>query len=185
MSETFNLQTFARELASELVDWTVKPPHESYDANTNTTIYRTDDPTFALWLSTTWGPRGMLHISGQVESYQGSNGLRYNEKPPSMNVSMTKSAGQVAKEIMRRILSTYTDMHARNRSAIVERKRYAEVRSNTEAAIKAAETAYDQAHKTMAKSIYLRTEADGETTVKLSLSSVPLDLAQRIIAMLP
>lgn len=185
MPETFDLQMFARQLASELGEWSIKPPSETYDAQTHTAIYRTDDPTFSLWLSTTWGPRNMLHISARFESYRGSNGLRYNEKAPRMNISKEKTPRQAAKEITRRLLPTYTEMHARNMAGIANMQRYAEAREQTEASIKAAERAYDQAHKTMAKSIYLRTEADGETTVKLSLSSVPLDLAKHIISMLP
>lgn len=60
----------------------------------------------ALFLSNTWGPKGMLHISGWIPDCVDRQTVSVPVMP-SINVSLTKHPQAMAKDIQRRLLPEY------------------------------------------------------------------------------
>src|SRR5258708_33417287 len=103
-----------RELAQEIVqalgpDWKLSTRFDAEDSQDRRPWRsRIEGPdSQALFLSNTWGPKGMLHVSGWAP-----DGIPH-ETPvrggalPSINVSLTKTPTQIAKDITRRLLPDY------------------------------------------------------------------------------
>jgi len=59
-----------------------------------------------LFLSNTWGPKGMLHVSGWVPDEVDRNAVRVSPMA-SINTSLGKTPEQMAKDIERRLLPEY------------------------------------------------------------------------------
>jgi len=61
----------------------------------------------ALFLSNTWGPKGMLHVAGWTPDGIDHNTQSRVGQLPSINISLTKTSEQMAKDIARRLLPDY------------------------------------------------------------------------------
>jgi hypothetical protein len=103
-----------RELAQEIAqalgpDWRFSTKFDAEDAQDRKPWRsRIDGPdSQALFLSNTWGPKGMLHVSGRTP-----DGIDHQTQVsigtlPSINISLTKTPEQMAKDISRRLLPEY------------------------------------------------------------------------------
>jgi len=106
-----NLNDAAPKIAAAPgLNWTVQP---EIDSNRSDGMAHLDGPDgLKLWLSTTWGPAGMLHVSGSWP--RGTNGQSYqpyksngDRQKYSINVGLAKTPEQMAREIERRLLPAY------------------------------------------------------------------------------
>jgi hypothetical protein len=105
-----SLRELAQEIAQALgPDWKLSTRFDAEDSQDRRPWRsRTEGPNHqALFLSTTWGKRGMLYVSGWTP-----DGIPHDTQVrvgimPSINVSLTKTAAQIAKDITRRLLPEY------------------------------------------------------------------------------
>jgi hypothetical protein len=67
----------------------------------------------SLFLSNTWAGKGKLHVSGWYPDKVQHDTAQRIGNPPSINVSITKSAEQIAKDITHRLLPEYREMLAK------------------------------------------------------------------------
>jgi len=99
------LQEIAVEIAKALgSDWSRA---DDFDSDGRDWRARLNGPqSQRLFLSNTWGKKGMLHISGWVPEFVDRKTVSVPEMP-SIQVSLTKTADQMAKDITRRLLPDY------------------------------------------------------------------------------
>jgi hypothetical protein len=105
-----SLRELAQEIAQALgPDWRFSTKFDAEDAQDRKPWRsRIDGPdSQALFLSNTWGPKGMLHVSGRTP-----DGIDHQTQVsigtlPSINISLTKTPEQMAKDISRRLLPEY------------------------------------------------------------------------------
>lgn len=121
------LRKIADEIALALgSDWKRSTKFDEDDAGERTQWRaRLEGPhDEALFLSNTWGPKGMLHVSGWVPDYIDRQSVSIPTMP-SINVSLAKSAQAISKDIQRRLLPDYRTILAellKKHVADVERK---------------------------------------------------------------
>ena len=124
---TKTLREIAEEIALALgSDWTRSAKFDEDDAGERTQWRaRLEGPHGeALFLSNTWGPKGMLHISGWVPDYVDRQTVSIPTMP-SINVSLAKSPQAMAKDIQRRLLPEFRTILAdllKKHMADLERK---------------------------------------------------------------
>ena len=105
-----SLRELAQEIAQALgPDWKLSTRFDAEDSQDRkpwrSRIEGRDSQ--ALFLSNTRGPKGMLHVSGWTP-----DGIPHETQVrvgtlPSINVSLTKTSAQIAKDITRRLLPEY------------------------------------------------------------------------------
>jgi len=108
-----SLRELAQEIAQALgSDWKLSTKFDEEDAQDRKPWRsRIEGPdSQALFLSNTWGPKGMLHVSGWTP-----DGIDHNTQVrvgqlPSINISLTKTSEQMAKDISRRLLPEYQQL---------------------------------------------------------------------------
>src|SRR5258708_7547661 len=111
---TSTVEKSLRELAQEIVqalglEWKLSARFDAEDSQDRRPWRsRIEGPNSqALFLSNTWGPKGMLQVSGWTP-----DGIPHDTQVrvgalPSINVSLTKTPAQIAKDIARRLLPEY------------------------------------------------------------------------------
>ncbi len=105
-----SLRELAQEVAQALgPDWKLSTRFDEEDAQDRKPWRsRIEGPeSQALFLSNTWGPKGMLHVSGWTP-----DGISHDTQVrvgtlPSINISLSKTSEQMAKDITRRLLPEY------------------------------------------------------------------------------
>jgi hypothetical protein len=78
----------------------------------------------SLFLSTTWGQKGKLYVSGSIPTSVDRQSVRVPD-PIAINISMDKTAPQIARDITRRLLPEYRVQLAevlKSHASDVERK---------------------------------------------------------------
>lgn len=186
-TETFDLHGFTRKLAAEMgAEWEADiPTDDHYCERAN--VRHVDDKTCSIHMAgpARYGSHGKLQFSGSLVYHHGAgSGLRYNEHPVSINVSTSKTPGQVAKDIKRRLLPTYLDQHARNVQAVAAAEDYDTQQKALNAAIDLRLSAFSQAHRN-SNGVYLYKKTVNATTFTLELNSLTLDTFDKILALLP
>jgi hypothetical protein len=126
-------ETDATAIATLLGPWAVIPEEpDSYDHARRATLdYTGPDPLLRgarLYLHAgSYGHQGKLHCSGSLHVQQGTESLylgnylsrdERNAMATSINVSLTKSPAQMAKDLQRRLLPSYLQGFAHGRQAL-------------------------------------------------------------------
>jgi hypothetical protein len=124
--------TIAREIAKHLPGWKAV----SYNDNEGVAPFEgrpawrsklvaTDASGRSLFISTTWGGKGKLHVSGNYPERTAASGRREQFQPvnqPKIGVSLDATPERMAKEIARRLVpdynSGYNQAMARMQNAI-------------------------------------------------------------------
>jgi hypothetical protein len=117
MSDTpreVSLHQLSEDIAKALGNgWTRSTRYDAEDSVGTQWRARLENGDESLFLSNTWAGKGKLHISGcYPDKVQHDTAQRIGHAP-SINVSITKPAEQVAKDITRRLLPEYRVMLAK------------------------------------------------------------------------
>jgi hypothetical protein len=105
-----SLRELAQEIAQALgSDWKLSTKFDAEDANDRRPWRsRIEGPNSqALFLSNTWGGKGMLHVAGWTPDGIDHNTQARVGQLPSINISLAKTSEQMAKDITRRLLPDY------------------------------------------------------------------------------
>jgi len=100
------LQEHAENIAKALGEgWKRSTRFDETDSSWRAELEGPDNQV--LFLSSTWGGKDRLFISGELVRYSQSGDLPYGMSRPSITVSIEKSAQQVARDITKRLIPDY------------------------------------------------------------------------------
>jgi hypothetical protein len=135
-SEQKSLRDIAREIVATMgPEWKLSTRFDEEDAHDiKPWRSRIEGPNQqAVFLSNTWGPKGMLHAAGWAPDGV-STDTRDVGPCPNINMSLNKTAEQMAKDITRRLLPEYQIWLAKVLERDVKEKAY----KNSKAELKRA-----------------------------------------------
>jgi hypothetical protein len=109
MQPTKSLREIAEEIAKALGQGWIRSTKFDDDDAAERTQWRArldGSGVEALFLSNTWGPKGMIHVAGWVPDSIDRQTVRIPQMA-SINISLTKTPQQMARDIERRLLPDY------------------------------------------------------------------------------
>lgn len=186
------LTAIVEGVAKHLPGWKrVPPPHEPMDH----VEFIADNLGHKLAINSTWGQPGKLHISGKYPqdekgSCYGRSVIPYNTQPPSINISWERSAEQIARDIVRRLMPEYFDVFDKATARKASADEYTARRTGTLARL-AALSSYLQPYGQEKDQLHWHVEGFGygdvkpsDETVEIHMRSVPADKAEAILRIL-
>jgi hypothetical protein len=111
--ELYDLKEMAPKIATALgIGWTVSPETNGDPTDWRAILNGPDGQK--LWLSTTWGSKGMLHIAGIFPNGPGGQSYKpyksnEDREKYSIQANFNKTPEQIARDIQRRLLPTYRE----------------------------------------------------------------------------
>ncbi len=109
-----SLRQLSEDIAKALGNgWTRSTRYDNEEPAGHDWRARLENGEESLFLSNTWAGKGKLHISGTYPDKVQHDTAQRVGHPSSINVTITKSAEQIAKDITRRLLPEYREMLAK------------------------------------------------------------------------
>lgn len=179
--------TLAAEIAEYLEGWTV--PERDDSKRYWGQLVGPEGETIYVHTGSTWSKPGQVNLSATLPDGYGDV-QRYDERrTDEINVSISRGAEVIAREITRRLLPGYLEAHADMRERIAkraaEKAHTAKVTSDLAAAFKGSTSEYDGPEKFrfghVNRSYYgdVRMNYNAESCT-LEIHSLPTDLAREI-----